>query len=318
MSDFQFLKNPVSGKWVISAPRRSHRPDGEHHELPCPFCPGQEANDEVYRVANGNGGWAIRSIANKFPFTPYHEVIIHSTDHTRSFDTLPQTQVDLIIHTYRQRYNVHSEQGQVYIFHNHGHAAGESLYHPHSQLVVVPNDIKLDIPLLPHINWNTKVGEAIPWFTQKWWGWPDESQKEGGGGGTEEALLTEHFYIFCPSISEWPDEVWIAPKKAGEFFGDINDAQLKDFSFTLTRLVQIFDFRHGREFPFNFYIYPGKNWYLRLIPRIKVLGGFELGTGVMVNTQEPEKTIAFIKEHFYQPNWEKIKGEHKASYRKKV
>lgn len=317
MSDFEFIKNPVSGKWIISAPRRSHRPDGLHTHVPCPFCVGQEADDEVYRVPDGNGGWAIRSISNKFPFTPYHEVIVHSPDHNRNFDSLPITQVELILHTYRQRYITHEDQGQVYIFQNHGHSAGESIGHPHSQLVVVPHDVKLDIPKLPNIVWNKQAGTTtMSGFTQKWWGWSEESDK--AESANEDSFTTEHFYAFCPKASEWPDEVWVAPKKGGEVFGDINDFQLKDLAFILARLIQIFDMRHGRDFPFNFYIYPGKNWYLRLIPRIKILGGFELGTGVMVNTQDPHNTLAFIKEQFHSPDFEKILVHHRADYRKKV
>lgn len=318
MSDFKFLKNPVSGKWVVSAPRRARRPDGEKHAVVCPFCPGSEGNDEVYRVASGEGvnDWAIRVIANKFPFTPHHEVIIHSQDHRHNFDTLHPMQVELILHTYRQRYNLHAKQGQVYIFHNHGHEAGESLHHPHSQLVVVPFDVQLEIPLLSSAI--SPVGkEEIPWFTQKWWGVSQSSELQAVSS-SDESVKTEHFYITCPPTSEWPDEVWIAPKKIGTRFGDITDNEIKDFAFALARIIQIFDLRHGQEFPFNFYIYPGENWYLRLIPRIKVLGGFEVGTGVSVNTQDPAQTFEFIKEHFHDPNVEKIKTHHQADYRKKV
>ena len=77
------------------------------------------------------------------------------------------------------------------------------------------------------------------------------------------------------------------------------------------------DIRHGHEFSFNFYIYPGKEWYLRLIPREKILGGFELGTGVIVNTQDPAETFNFIKEHFNEPDVEKIR-ENRAEYHRKA
>lgn len=326
MSDFEFLKNPVTGKLVISAPRRSHRIDDAKQKVVCPFCPGQEAEDEVYRIPvissqfsvvgsqstglsvsqtdipitdkpetenrkqrtdNRISDWSVRVIANKFPFTPHHEVIIHSPNHYANFDRMPQTQAELVLQTYKQRYITQAQEGQVYIFQNHGHAAGESLHHPHSQLVVVPFDIQLDIPPLSQDN-------------------------------TDEKLETEQFFIFCPTASEWPDEVWLAPKRQQTVFGDITDEEIKDLAFVLSRIIQIFDTRHGKEFPFNFYIYPGKNWYLRLIPRIKILGGFEIGTGVMVNTQEPAKTMEFMKEHFEEPNHEKIKSEHQADYRKKV
>jgi UDPglucose--hexose-1-phosphate uridylyltransferase len=57
---------------------------------------------------------------------------------------------------------------------------------------------------------------------------------------------------------------------------------------------------------------------MRIIPRLKVPGGFELGTGIFVNTQDPKETIEFIKEHFDHPNVEKIKTIHKATYRRGV
>lgn len=319
MSDYKFLKNPSSGKWVISAPRRSHRPDGDIHKAICPFCPGNEEQDEVYRISNGEGmsNWAVRVISNKYPFTEHHEVIIHSPDHVNNFDTLPLMQAELILYTYRQRYNQHAKQGQVYIFHNHGHAAGESIHHPHSQLVVVPKHVPLDIPPLSAAVSQQVANEEMPFFTQKWWGMSQPSELDAIPSA-EERLETEHFYLTCPSISAWPDEVWIAPKQIGEVFGQITEPQIKDLAFTLSRIIQIFHLRHGNEFPFNFYIYPGVNWYLRLIPRMKVLGGFEVGTSIMVNTQEPAKTMEFIKEHFRQPNHEKIRTEHQADYRKKV
>jgi UDPglucose--hexose-1-phosphate uridylyltransferase len=196
----------------------------------------------------------------------------------------------LILKTYRERYNLHKGQGQVYIFNNHGIAGGESLPHPHTQLTVVPNDVTLDMARLAT---PTEMGKVAK----------DQVFKE-----------TNHFVIFCPKTSQWPDEVWIAPKERGNLFGSIKDPQISDLAFTLTRLIQIFDLRHGSEFPYNFYIYPGGDWYLRIIPRVKVLGGFETGTGIMVNTQDPQETIEFIKAHFDHPNEEEIRTVHCATY----
>jgi len=48
------------------------------------------------------------------------------------------------------------------------------------------------------------------------------------------------------------------------------------------------------------------------------LGGFEIGTGIFVNTQDPRETMAFIKEHLQAPNIEKIKKEHQAEYGRSV
>lgn len=289
--DFKFIENGVSNKWVISSPRRAKRPDIANGTEPvCPFCLGNEGKEkEAYRVGGTepDQNWKVRVIPNKFPFAPIHEVVIHSPDHSKSFDELPAAQSELILATFRQRFQTHKEKGQVYIFHNHGKAGGESLPHPHSQIVVIPDFVKLEIA-------------------------PVDLSED------DQTHQTEHFVIFAPLSSEWPDEVWVKPKKEADFYDSISDSEIKDLAKTLYRLIQIFDIRHGHEFPFNFYISPRKDWYLRIIPRIKTLGGFELGSNVSVNTQDPKETIAFIKEHFESPNEEKIQEEHRAKYHKAV
>ena len=299
MAQFQFIENPISKKWTILAPRRAKRPDvAKGTEPVCPFCIGREGlEQELYRVGGkaGDSNWQIRVLPNKFPFAPIHEIIIHSPDHHKNFDELPASAVELILETYRQRYQTHQSQGQVYIFHNRGEAGGESLPHPHTQLAVVPAKIKMDIPRLDFKDYSFE----------------------------EERVDTLYFYIFCPISSQWPDEVWLAPKlniknQKSNIFGNITDEQIADLANILSRLVQVMSKRHGQEFPFNFYIYPGGDWYLRIIPRAKILGGFELGTGVFVNTQDPKETIEFIKEHFEKPDPEKIKTIHQASYKRAV
>lgn len=291
MADFQFLQNPINKKWTILAPRRATRPDVSVQVKPtCPFCPGSEETEhELYRIGgeNNDQNWLVRVLENKFPFTPIHEVIVHSPDHHKNFDELPLDQNELILKAYRQRFNTHRNNGQVYMFHNRGEQAGESLPHPHTQLTVVPNTTKLDI---------SPVGNL-------------EEQ---------EFYTAEGFELYCPQTSEWPDEVWIVPQKRDTYFGDITDEEIKSLAFVLSRLIQVLDMRHGHEFPFNFYISPEKDWYLRLFPRQKSLGGFEVGTGIIINTQDPKETLEFLKEHFENPDKEKITKKHPASYTKHV
>lgn len=288
MGDFKFLENKSSKKWIILAPRRAKRPDVAREPSSfCPFCPGKEESEkEIYRVGGkeGDNNWQVRVIPNKFPFAPIHELIIHSPDHHKNIDELPVSHVETIVQVYRQRYNNLKTSGQVYIFHNRGEAGGESLPHPHTQLAVVPNEVVMDISVL-------------------------SSQDL-------DKIETSNFYVSCPPTSQWPDETWIYPKGNGKTFGDISDDEISDLASILNKLIKILDLRHGHEFPFNFYIYPGNNWYMRIIPRVKSLGGFEVGTGIFVNTQDPHDTFLFLKEHFDIPDEEKIKSKHQAEYSK--
>lgn len=273
MPEFRFIQNPVSKKWVIRALRRANRPDeAKTPQKICPFCPGQLQNEaQLYKEGE------VVVVANKFPFAPVHEVIIHSSDHHKNFGELSLLQTELIFKTFRQRFQTYKDKGQVYIFHNRGEIAGESLIHPHSQLTVIPDEITLEIP-------------------------PSESLDQN----TTEVIQTTNYDIFCPESSEWPDEIWVAPRSSAmqnevriaSTFGDATDEQISDLSNSLTKIIQALELRHGKEFPYNFYIYPGKDWYLRLMPRVRTLGGFEIGTKVFVNMQDPKETIGFLKENF--------------------
>lgn len=275
MADFTFLQNPISKKWVISAPVRAKRPDvAKGAEPVCPFCLGREKDEfEIFRIGGipGQPDWQIRVVPNKFPFAPIHEILIHSPDHHKNFDELPLDQNVLIFQTYRQRFQTHKEAGQVMIFNNHGEMGGESLPHPHTQIAVVPENVRIAIPRLEEI---------------------DISEGDG------KAVETAHFTLFAPFTSQWPDEVWVVPKVRGRMFFEIKDGEIEDLAEIVKKLVTAFTEVYGHEFPYNFYIYPGGDWYLRFIPRVKTIGGFELSTGIFVNTKDPRDTIDFLNEHF--------------------
>jgi len=293
MVNFEFIKNPLTKKWVISAPRRAKRPDvASGSEPPCPFCPGQEAkHEELYRIGGvlGDPNWEIRIVPNKFPFAPHHELVINTRDHHTSFADFPVEHIQRLFELYRHRYNEFSSTGQVYIFHNHGEKAGESIPHSHTQLAVIPDKVLLEMPRRESVK---------------------EDEKDG--------FQTSHFVITCPKTSSWSDEVWIAPRKSGRTFGEATDDELADLASVFFHLIKIFDLRYNKDFPFNFYIHPDGDWYLRIIPRRRTLGGFEVGTHVFVNTQEPSETLGFIKEHFSTPDVQKIMNEHQAEYHKTV
>lgn len=290
MTDFTFIQNPITRIYTILAPHRSTRPnEAERHTPFCPFCPGRETDEpELFRIGGiyPDQNWQVKVLNNKYPFTPHHEVIIHSPDHHKNIDELELNQVKLLLQTYKERFKTNQKNGNVYLFHNHGIEGGESLPHPHTQLVVIPLGITYQVQPLEE--------NAI------------------------ENIKMKHLSIVCPEDSQWPDETWIVPNKRGVYFSSITDEEIDELAQILQKVIQVLSLRHGNEFPYNFYISPEKNWYLRIIPRAKSLGGFEIGTGIFINTQEPSETISFLKEHLTNPNEEKIRNHHQAKYRRGV
>ncbi len=275
----KYVPDVKTQRWVVIAPGRTKRPDETAPVQPvCPFCTGNEAitPPEVYRIGEGakdGPGWQVRVVPNLYPITDIHEVIIHSPDDAQDIEELPLEQVTRIVTSYRDRYCFYKESGHVLIFCNHGLHAGASLTHPHSQLVVVPRQINLDTlsrePLANIVEENT------------------------------------YFRTYCPDFSQWPCEVWIVPKGVGTKFCDVTDEELPDLAEVLQKAIQrvkaVYDDStsviHHPDIPFgyNFYIYHGVNWYIRIIPRFIHRAGFELGTGLNVNVVDPEDAAERLK-----------------------
>ncbi len=262
----KYVPDISSRRWVIISPSRSTRTGMDGKKYRCPLCSGHEKDTppEVLRYDVGEAnkpGWKLRVIPNKFSITDSHEVIIHSPDHQHDIEDLPLSQVQLILKAYRERYNFYRKKGQVYIFCNHGELAGASLSHPHSQLVVIPFQINLDVltrePLANVVDTN------------------------------------KFFSVYCPDFSQWPYEVWIVPKKGETVFGDLDNEQISDLASIMQKILKqikkIYERSQFSQNPlgYNYYIYPKENWYLRIIPRFVQRAGFELGTGLSVNIVDP-------------------------------
>lgn len=266
----KYIPDILSKRWVIISPHRTLRPDDQKDETPaCIFCPGSEhlTGPEVLRLGGGEAnkpGWKVRVIPNKYPITDYHEVIIHSPEEDKNFESLPVEDVALIIQAYKHRYDFYRNKGTVIIFCNEGEHAGASIKHPHSQLVVLPFQITLD-----------------------------SLSREPMNNMVDENNL---FHVYCPDFSQWPYEVWLAPKRENTHFGDITDEEATDLAQllykTIKRLLEIYNENKNDRwltvpFGYNFYIHPRENWFLRIIPRFIHRAGFELGTGLSVNIIDP-------------------------------
>lgn len=275
----KYVPDVKTQRWVVIAPGRTKRPENAAEVTPtCPFCVGHEGMTppEVYRIGDGakdGPGWQVRVVPNLYPITDIHEVIIHSPDDVNDLEALPLEQVVRVMTSYRDRYRAHQETGQVMLFCNHGLHAGASLVHPHSQLVVVPRQINLD----------TLAREPLANIVEE----------------------NTFFRTYCPDFSQWPFEVWITPKGVGTKFGDVTDEELPDLAAVLQKALQriraVYDdpttATHHGEMPFgyNFYVFHGVNWYIRIIPRFIHRAGFELGTGLNVNVVDPSTASEKLK-----------------------
>lgn len=277
----KYVPDVKTNRWVVIAPGRTSRPDDDSNVKlsVCVLCEGNEhmTPPEVYRIGAGEKdkpGWEVRVVPNKYPITDIHEVIIHSPDCNTDIENLTLSQVEKVLTAYHVRYLAHEPDGHVMIFCNHGLGSGASLYHPHSQLVVIPNQISLD----------TLMRESV------------------------ENVVEDNmsFIAYCPDFSQWPFETWITPKDKGKNFGHATKEQIADLAGILKRSLQrieyiyknvtFFNFRRDVPFSYNYYIHHGSDWYLRIIPRFVSRAGFEMGTGLHVNIVDPTTAANELKE----------------------
>ncbi|MHB8780062.1 MAG: galactose-1-phosphate uridylyltransferase [Candidatus Geothermincolia bacterium] len=325
-------QDPLTGRWVVIATERGKRPESFTH-VPdrrveptgdCPFCPGNEAltPPEVYAEA-GEGrlpdaaGWRVRVVPNKYPaFTAdgevkpacdglycsfdgvgFHEVIIHSVDHHRSWAQMNRAELASVLRAYRERYRAHCEDPRIRYIHfieNHGREAGASIEHPHSQLFA--------LPLVP------------PVLEEELRGLRAYRESEGGcllcamvrseeAGGTRMVGERGGFVAFEPYASRVPFETWVTSRSHLSSLEDLSEAALADLSELLGETLRRV-FHALNDPPYNLILHTAPcdgaqaglfHLHFELWPKLSLPAGFEWGTGMMINTALPEECATFLR-----------------------
>jgi UDPglucose--hexose-1-phosphate uridylyltransferase len=325
----ELRQNRFTKEWVIIATERAKRPEElslkrEEKTLPsyvptCPFCPANEhlAPPEVLRVPASNREWSVRVVPNKFaalsregePVRKFarsrrtingigiHDVIVETPDHSLTPALLSDQQVAEIVRAYKMRYDSVSADpriSHVSIFKNHGVNAGTSLEHPHSQMIATPViSSQVRGRLHEALRHYDDYGECI--FCHL----IGEELSER----TRVVLETPHFLVVEPFASPTPFYTHIYPRRHMASFGDIREDELQDLASALRILLAKLYFGLGNpDFNYTIRTAPAENagvkyfhWYLSVIPRLTRVAGFELGTGMFINTVLPESAAEFLR-----------------------
>jgi UDPglucose--hexose-1-phosphate uridylyltransferase len=324
-------KDPIVGRWVIVAKSRARRPHDFDRPPPprpgafCPFCAGNEdkTTDEIvaYRApgsARNREGWRVRVIPNKFPALEIegelnkrgdgiydmmrgvgaHEVIVESPRHLVSTSDLSEEELREVFWVYRDRLvDLKRDPRLVYgmIFKNVGEAAGASLVHTHSQLIVTP--------IVP-INVREEMTGSLEFYNYR--GrcvFCDMIQQELA---TEKRIVldTPGFVAFCPFASRFPFETWVLPKLHSSHYENIQKNSVEDVAHVMRQVVARIEAALDapaynyiiHTAPFNAQELPHYHWHVEIIPRMTKTAGFEWGTGFYINPVPPEEAAAFLRD----------------------
>jgi UDPglucose--hexose-1-phosphate uridylyltransferase len=329
----ELRQNLITRDWVIIATERAKRPHEftqadthscEHipaYQPNCPFCVGNEhltGTPEYLRYTEGsNHPWNVRVVGNKYPALSvegertrdiagsfrslsgvgFHEVVIEHPSHHLTMALMSIKDITNIIKVYRQRYlelRQDSRIETIIIFKNHGKGAGTSLEHPHSQIAA--------LPIVPY-QWRDRMKEAIRYYDDT--GECICCRTVSDELQAQERIIYENksFVAFIPYAALSPFHTWIFPRRHASSFDEITPEEMLDLAITLkTVLGKLYYGLHDPDYNYTIRSIPTADqrtdyfhWYIAIVPRVSLTAGFELGSGMFINTALPEESAEFLR-----------------------
>ncbi len=324
----EFRQNLATKEWVILAPERGKRPIDIAKEQPkrettpsyvkdCPFCFGNEdQTEEPTFVINSDGNWDIRVVPNKYAALSPNlvatrtrigsflaakgfgiaEVVIEHRKHNLNPALMETDEVLNILKAYRQRQIEVSKNEKINlftIFRNHGFRAGTSLMHPHSQLIATPI-----VP--PHVRY--PMEQAVLHYDTFGHCVYCEMIEEELHQGERIIIDADNFVAFCPFASRSPFECRIYPKKHMASFAMLGEDLLGELAGVLRDVLAMIYYGLGDP-DYNYIIRSSPvgdedtrhlHWYMVIVPKISIPAGFEIGSGIYINTVSPEDSARYL------------------------
>ncbi len=301
----------------------------------CPLCVGNEQmtppaimlylkdGDKIKKAQDPATGerpknWLIRDIPNMYPaFAPpkqstdatqiflneclanavgHHEVLVESPNHSEDQAEAQLPQLELVVKAYIERLKELSTKSYVKyvsIFRNYGLGAGASLSHAHSQIIatpLVPPTIQeeLDAAKAYHV----KHGKCV---------FCDVIEREV----KTQRLIAENssFVVLAPYASINPMELWIIPKKHAPNPLNLTASEKTAFAKTLkASLKALKDVVNDPPYNYGFHLSlnpmdsDSYHWHLEVYPKLSTWAGFEINTGIYINTVPPEVAAESLRK----------------------
>ena len=320
--------------WIIFAPSRARRPHELRRQCPepaeppdatehCPFCPGNEGRTphEIFAVRPAGGAasdWQVRVIPNKFPALTIeadprhqddaegfrtmggcgaHEVVIESREHSRPLADQPVDQIERVLRAVQARSQdlLRDKRFQTVVaFKNHGESAGTSLRHPHWQVIATP--------VVPRLL-RQKHAVATDYFDQTGRCLYCVMLERELAAKRRILAVNDDFAAVLPYASHVAFETWILPRHHLSSFAFEEPHRLRALAELLkTTLMKL---HRGLENPdFNLAIDTAPRgdelkeyflWHMRILPHLSTPAGFELGSGMSINTILPEEAAEYLR-----------------------
>jgi UDPglucose--hexose-1-phosphate uridylyltransferase len=223
------------------------------------------------------------------PATGAHEVIVNAPEHVTALSELSEERFAAAVATWRERMRAHAAASYVQLIVNEGGGGGASLEHTHAQLYALPF-----------------VPAAVARERERFGAY---RERTAGGGLLSDVLveevrrrdrlvaIDEEGALICPWASRSPFELRVVPRReAARFEEDTAGAAM------IHTALRLLAERFGRPPELNLWVRTAPrgaehfHWHVDIAPRLAVKAGFELGTGVDIDTYPPEQAAADLRE----------------------
>jgi UDPglucose--hexose-1-phosphate uridylyltransferase len=248
-----------------------------------------------------------------------HEVIIDHHNHGIAIHEMSEQHLSQLFRTYQQRmmelYQSDARLRYVLVFKNFGPAAGASIPHTHSQIIalpVIPENVQAEVHFSAsyyrqhhHCVYCALIDDALSLNATVYDRETGESQRPLHAD-TYVVEKGEHFIAIKPFASRFEWEVHILPLKHQADFIETSEELLLDyarvFRNTMIRLDAVLG---GAQYNYFLHTLPHNSeqdfqssyhWHLEICPRTSIPSGFELGSGLYVNTVSPEAAAKQLRE----------------------
>ena len=227
----------------------------------------------------------------------------------------------MLLSSYRERmeqlYRSNKRLRYVLIFKNFGPAAGASIAHTHSQVIampVVPDNVQAEVSNSHayfrknhHCIFCTLIDEALTFEATIYNRDSGEIRRKIDVG----QFIVERgkkFIAIKPFASRYEWEVHILPLTHQSDFLDTTPEDHADLAQVLRRTMARLDAVLGGA-QYNYFLHslphgsasenaehaPSYHWHMEICPRTSIPSGFELGSGLFVNTISPEVAAAQLR-----------------------
>jgi UDPglucose--hexose-1-phosphate uridylyltransferase len=320
----ELRQDPASGEWVIIAPSRSGRPhiatkNNARPKTKCPFDdPEASGNWPPSLGYFEKGKWQVLVIPNKFPALAhpkscpavsgrapfvrlagagFHELVL-TRDHKKNFPKLSKEMSLRVFEAFANRFEAASGDpclNYVSVFGNWGSSTGASLPHPHYQLIA--------LPVVP-----ADVARSLE-GSRKFFGKERKCVHCLAIRGEKQAkarLVAENdvALAFAPYASWNAYEVKIYPKRHIAAFESSPRAELAGTAELLQVVLRKME-KNLKSPDNNFFIHTSPlrgsedvksyHWHIEVVPKLSIIAGFELATGMDINAVPPEIAAKILR-----------------------